>query len=132
MLHLKKEKINKRTLTFNKFFLVLSFFSHKNALVMQFSGKRKITLNYAMFININGSCQCIQIKTFMSYFSSVYRSILSKMVCTFWMTFCMNSIRISCQIVFVNKHWPQLCPSPFKDIMDNEHGNTLLHFYPNN
>ena len=32
----------------------LSFFSHKIALVMQFCGKRKITLNYAMFINING------------------------------------------------------------------------------
>ena len=83
MLHLKKEKINKRTLTFNQFFLELSFFSHKNALVMQFCGKRKTTLNYAMFININGSCQCLQIMTFMSDFSSVYCSILSKMVCTF-------------------------------------------------
>ena len=28
----------------------LSFFSHKIALVMQFCGKRKITLNYAMFV----------------------------------------------------------------------------------
>ena len=34
-------------------------------------------------ININSSCQCLQIKTFMSDFSSVYCSILSKMVCTF-------------------------------------------------
>ena len=30
------------------------------------------------------------------------------------MTFCKNSIRISCQIIFVNKHWPQSCPCPFK------------------
>ena len=50
---------------------------------MQFNGKRKITLNYAMLININGSCQCLQIKTFMSDFSSVNGLILSKMVCTF-------------------------------------------------
>ena len=32
----------------------------------------------------------------------------------FWMTFCKNSIRISCQIIFVNKHWPQSCLCPFK------------------
>ena len=63
--------------------LELSLFSHKNALVMQFGGKRKITLNYAMFININGSWQCLQIKSFMSDFSSVYCSVISKMVCTF-------------------------------------------------
>ena len=50
---------------------------------MQFYGKRRITLNYSMFININGSCQCLQIKTFMGDFSSVYCSILSKMACTF-------------------------------------------------
>ena len=30
------------------------------------------------------------------------------------MTFCKNSIRISCQISFVNKHWPQSCLCPFK------------------
>ena len=48
--------------------LELSFFSHKIVLVMQFCGKRKITLNYAIFININGSWQCLQIKTFMSDF----------------------------------------------------------------
>ena len=71
----------KRTLNFNLNFLELSFFSHKNALVMQFYGKRKITLNYAMFINC--SCKCLQIKTFMNDFSSVYCSILSRMVCTF-------------------------------------------------
>ena len=47
-------------LNFN-FFFELSFFSHKNAIVMQFYEKRKITLEYAMFININGSCQCLQI-----------------------------------------------------------------------
>ena len=47
----------------------------------------------------------------MSDFSSVYCSILFKMV---WMTFCKNSSRISCQIIFVNKHWLQWCPSPFK------------------
>ena len=35
----------------------------------------------------------------------------------FWMTFCKNSIRISCQIVFVNKHWSQSCPGPFKFIL---------------
>ena len=36
-----------------------------------------------IFININGSCQCLQIKTFMGDFSSVHCSILSKMVCSF-------------------------------------------------
>ena len=36
----------------------------------------------------------------------------------FWMTFCKNSIRIPCQIIFENKHWPQSCPSPFK-FLDN-------------
>ena len=69
-----------------KFFftnLELSFFSNKFAFVMQFCGKRKITLNYAMCININGSWQCLQTKTSMSDFSSVYCSILSKIVCTF-------------------------------------------------
>ena len=50
---------------------------------MQFYGKRKITLIYSMFINIKGSCQCLQIKTFMGDFSSVYCSILSKMARTF-------------------------------------------------
>ena len=30
------------------------------------------------------------------------------------MTFCKNSIRISCQIIFVNKYWPQSCLCPFK------------------
>ena len=34
----------------------------------------------------------------------------------FWMTFCKNSIRISCQIIFVNKHWPQSCLCPFKGL----------------
>ena len=81
---------------------------------MQFYGKRKITLIYSMFINIKGTCQCLQIKTFMGDFSSVYCSILSKMARAFWMTFCNNSIRISCQIIFVNKHWPQSCLCPFK------------------
>ena len=31
----------------------------------------------------------------------------------FQMSFCENSIRISCQIIFVNKHCPHSCPSPF-------------------
>ena len=30
------------------------------------------------------------------------------------MTFCKNSVRISCQIIFVNKHWPKSCLCPFK------------------
>ena len=30
------------------------------------------------------------------------------------MTFCKHSITISCQIFFVNKHWPQSCICPFK------------------
>ena len=70
---------------------------------MQFYGKRKIPLIYSMFINIKGSCQCLQIKTFMGDFSSVYCSILSKMARTFLDDFLYNSIRISCQIIFVNK-----------------------------
>ena len=44
--------------------LELSYFSHKVALLMQFYGKGKITLIYSMFINIKGSCQCLQIKNF--------------------------------------------------------------------
>ena len=31
------------------------------------------------------------------------------------MTFCNNSIRISCQIIFVNKHWTQSCLCPFNN-----------------
>ena len=91
----------------------LSFFSHKIALVMQFCGKRKITLIYAMFININGSCQCLQIMTFMRDFSSVYFLILSKRVGTLWMAFYKNSIKILCQIIYVNNHCPESCSSPF-------------------
>ena len=65
--------------------LELSFFSHKKCIInaILLEKNSKITLNYAMFININGSCQCLQIKTFMSDFSSVDCSIFSKMVCTF-------------------------------------------------
>ena len=33
------------------------------------------------------------------------------------MTFCKNSIRISCQIIFVNKHWPQSCLCPFNSLL---------------
>ena len=41
----------------------------------------------------------------MSDFSSIYCSILFKLVRFFWMTFYKNSIRSSCQIFFVNKLW---------------------------
>ena len=37
-----------------------------------------------------------------------------KVVVHFWMTFCKNYSRISCQIIFVNKHWLQSCLCPFK------------------
>ena len=47
-----EERDNKQE---NAKFLELSLFSHKIALLMQFCGKRKITLNHTMFININGS-----------------------------------------------------------------------------
>ena len=67
-----------------------------------------------MFINIKGSFQCLQIKTFTGDFRSVYCSILSKMVCTFLDDFLYDSIKISCQIIFVNKRWPQSCLCPFK------------------
>ena len=44
----------------------------------------------------------------------------------FWMTFCKNIIGISCQIIFVNKHWTQSCLCPFKgyrytDIQTDRH-----------
>ena len=57
-------------------------------------------LHYAMFIHINVSWQCLQINTLMSDFRSVYCSIISKMVCTFFMTVCKNYIRISYKILF--------------------------------
>ena len=44
----------------------------------------------------------------------------------FWMTFCKNSIRISCEICFVNKHWPQSCLSPFKAL--NNSMNSLVPY----
>ena len=44
----------------------------------------------------------------------------------FWMTFCKNSIRISCQIIFVNKHWPQSCLYPFKIWTTNLYCNTMI------
>ena len=51
-----EERENKqKNANFFIIFLELSFFSHKNASVMQFYGQRKITLNFAMFIIINRS-----------------------------------------------------------------------------
>ena len=47
-------------------------------------------------------------KTFTSDFSFVYYSTLPKWFVYFWVTFCKNSIRISCQIIFVSKHWPPI------------------------
>ena len=49
----------------------------------------------------------------------------------FWMTFCKNSIRISCQIIFVNKHWPQSCLCPFKSNMINIHTCSRLVYQVN-
>ena len=43
----------------------------------------------------------------------------------FRMTFCKNPIRISCQIIFVNKHCPHSCPSPFKRRIANSGVNFL-------
>ena len=97
--------------------LELSFFSNKIVLVMKFCGKRKITLNYTMFININGLWQCLHINHFMSDCSSLFVQSFPKWFVHIWMTFCENSIRISCQTIFVNKHWPQSCPSPFKPVV---------------
>ena len=66
------------------------------------------------FISINVSWQCLKMKTLMSDFSSVYCSILSKMVCTFLMTFCKNSKRISCKIIFGNNIDPNREQVPLK------------------
>ena len=96
--------------------LELSFFSDKIAVVMHFCQKRNITLNYAMFININGPWQCLQVKTYYNIWVTSALFIVQsfpKWFLHFWMTFCKISIRISCHIIFVNKHCPQSCPSPF-------------------
>ena len=98
---------------------------------MQFYGTRKITLNYALFIYINGSWQCFTNEDFYEWFqlcllfnpfqndsleSSIGEVIFycfPKWFVDFWMTFWQNSSRISCQIIFINKHWLQSCSSPF-------------------
>ena len=67
-----------------------------------------------MFINIKGSCQCLQIKTLMGDFSSVYCSILSKMVCTVLDDFLWEFYENFMSNNFLNKHWPQSCLCPFK------------------
>ena len=66
-------------------------------------------LNYAMFINIYGSWQCLQIKTFYEWFQLCLYTVcivqfFPKWVVHFWMPFCKNSIRISCRIYFIIKH----------------------------
>ena len=48
----------------------------------------------------------------------------------YWMTFCKNSIRISCQIIFVNKHWPQSCLCPFNRKLDKI--EEMKHIYSKN
>ena len=89
----------KRTLTFKwKFESLLSF---------------PTKFHDAVFINIIVTWQCVQIKTFMGDFRSVYCSILFLNGVHFF-TFCKNCIRISCHIIFVNKHWPQSWTSSFK------------------
>ena len=81
---------------------------------MQFCGKRKITLNFAVFINTNGSWQCLQIKTCMGVLALFIIQSYPNWFVHFWMTFCKNSIRMSCQIIFVNTHWSQSCQGPVK------------------
>ena len=41
----------------------------------------------------------------------------------FWMTFCKISIRISCQIIFVTKHWPKSCLCSFNPL----HNSRILY-----
>ena len=72
-----------------------------------------INLHYAMFMNIDVSWQCLQIKTLISVLSSVYCSILSKWFVHFWMTFCKNSIRISCKIFLCTNIGPNCEQVPF-------------------
>ena len=81
---------------------------------MKFYGKRKITLNYSMFININGTCQCLQIKIFMGDFSCLLLNPFQNGLYIFGLLSVRIYNRISCQIIFVNKHRPQLCLCPFK------------------
>ena len=69
--------------------LELSFFSHEIALHNVYKHKCLVT----MFTN----------KPFYERFQC-----FPEWFVYFWMTFCKNSIRISCQIIFVNKNWPQL------------------------
>ena len=79
-----EERENKqKNAKFSLIFLKVIFLFPQKCISDAILWGKKITLNYAMFININGSCHCLQIKTFMSDVSSVCCSILSKMVCTF-------------------------------------------------
>ena len=84
--------------------LELSFFSHKIAFLKKDNSKLNNVFKHkwlvTMFTNRVISALFI-VQSFPKWFVH------------FWMIFCKSSIRISCQIIFVNKHWPQLCPSHF-------------------
>ena len=62
---------------------------------------------------VNVSCQCLQIKIFMSDFGSIYCIILFKIVSLFWMTSGKNSLRISCK-KYCKQTLAKSCPCPFK------------------
>ena len=53
----------------------------------------------------------------LSKFSSVYCSILSKMVCTFLMLFCKNSIRISFQMIVLTNIGSDREQVPLKEFL---------------
>ena len=61
----------------------------------------------------NVSWQCLHIKTFWVISTLFIVQSFLKWFVHFWRSFCKNSIRILCQIIFVNKHWPQSWTSPF-------------------
>ena len=95
--HLKKEKINKYVLppVIKKLKVIFLFPQICNV----YKNKCLVT----MFTN----------KDFYEWFQLFIVQSFPNWFVHFWMTFCKYSMRISCQIIFVNKHWPQSWASPF-------------------
>ena len=69
---------------------------------------------------------------YMRYNNIFYQSF-PKCFVHFWMIFCKNVKRISCQIVFVNTYWPQSWTSPFKSkqlyILEFKRSQSLLRIH---
>ena len=93
----------------------MSFFSHKKCISNAHLWEKKDNAKLSNVYKHKWLVTMFTNKDFYEWFQlCLLFNPFPKWFVYFWMTFCKNSIRISCQIIFVNKNWPQSCPSPFK------------------